>query len=55
MEIKSYLSNPRLKREGQQVALTQQQVEDYIRCANDPVYFRELYEGRDIGSRSCAN
>lgn len=43
MEIKSYLSNPRLKREGQQVALSQQQVEDYIRCANDPVYFLENY------------
>ena len=43
MEIKSYLSNPRLKREGQQVSLSQQQVEEYIRCANNPVYFIEHY------------
>lgn len=43
MEIKSYLSNPRLKREGQQVALSQEQLESYIKCANDPVYFLENY------------
>lgn len=43
MEIKSYLSNPRLKREGQQVALSQEQLESYIKCANDPTYFLENY------------
>jgi hypothetical protein len=43
MQIKSYLSNPRLKREGQQVSLTQEQLESYIKCANDPIYFLENY------------
>jgi len=41
--IKSYLSNPKLKREGQIINMTQHQVEEFIKCADDPIYFIEHY------------
>ena len=40
MSIKeTYRDNPKLKRVGVQVPFTQEQVQEYIRCAQDPVYF----------------
>lgn len=41
--IKNYLNNPRLKRVGQVVELTKEQVEEYIQCAQDPKYFIRTY------------
>ena len=38
-----YLGNPNLKPVGVQQQFTPEQVQEYIRCANDPVYFVEKY------------
>ena len=39
----SYRANPQLKREGIQIEFTQEQVEEYIKCASDPIYFIQNY------------
>ena len=41
MAIKStaYRDNPLLKKVGVSVNYTQEQVEEYVRCSKDPVYF----------------
>jgi hypothetical protein len=39
----SYRDNPLLKRAGVQVQYTQEQVDEYIKCANDPIYFAKHY------------
>jgi hypothetical protein len=39
----SYRDNPLLKKSGVQVQYTQEQVEEYIKCAKDPIYFAENY------------
>ena len=41
MAIKStaYRDNPLLKKTGVNVNYTQEQVEEYVRCSKDPVYF----------------
>jgi len=38
-----YLGNPRIKRAGVQMRFTQEQVLEYARCANDPIYFINKY------------
>ena len=38
-----YLGNPNLKPEGESVNFTKEQVEEYIKCARDPVYFIQKY------------
>jgi hypothetical protein len=38
-----YLGNPNLKSSGVDIQFTKEQVKEYIRCANDPVYFIENY------------
>ena len=38
-----YLGNPNLKPEGQSVNFTKEQIEEYIKCAKDPVYFIQKY------------
>lgn len=43
MILKNYLNNPRLKRAGQVVSLTQDQVDEYKKCALSPQYFIENY------------
>lgn len=43
MTLLTYLKNPRLKAAGVLVEYTQDQVEDYIKCSKDPVYFIEKY------------
>ena len=35
----SYRDNPLLKRVGVQVNFTQDQVDEYIKCSRDPIYF----------------
>ena len=39
----SYRDNPLLKRVGVTVSYTQEQVNEYIKCAKDPVYFAKTY------------
>lgn len=39
----TYRANPLLKREGIKIQFTQDQVEEYIKCAQDPVYFIQNY------------
>ena len=39
----SYRDNPLLKKIGVQVKYTQEQVQEYMKCAKDPVYFAEHY------------
>jgi len=43
MEIKKYLGNPKLKRTGMVLNLTEEQVTEFIKCSQDPVYFAEKY------------
>jgi len=38
-----YRDNPLLKRAGVEVSYTQEQVDEYIKCAKDPVYFAKTY------------
>ena len=42
-EMKSYLGNPLLKASNVKIPYTQEQVEEYIKCSNDPVYFIREY------------
>ncbi len=39
----AYLGNPNLKPERQDVAFTQEQVDEYVKCSVDPVYFMKNY------------
>jgi len=41
--IKNYLANPNLKRTNVVLDLTEDQVREYVRCAQDPIYFIENY------------
>jgi len=43
MTIQSYLGNPNLKRAGQKITFTKEQVEEYIKCRDDKIYFAEKY------------
>lgn len=43
MPAKSYLGNPNLKAAGVQLQFTKEQVEEYLKCAEDPVYFINTY------------
>lgn len=43
IEVKKYLGNPRIKRVGVVFNLNEYEVQEYIRCANDPNYFIENY------------
>lgn len=39
----SYLNNPKLKKAGVPVSITEEQLQEYIKCKNDPVYFAQNY------------
>jgi len=39
----SYRDNPLLKKAGVQIKYSQEQVEEFLKCAKDPVYFAEHY------------
>jgi len=41
--IKNYLGNPNLKKINMQLQLTEDQVREFVRCAQDPIYFIENY------------
>ena len=38
-----YLGNPLLKKANTQIEFTQEQVEEFINCKDDPVYFANNY------------
>lgn len=40
---KGYLGNINLKRKGTAVEFTPEMVQEYIKCANDPIYFSQKY------------
>lgn len=42
-KVKNYLGNPHLKRIGMTQQMTAEQVEEFIRCSQDPNYFIERY------------
>ena len=39
----NYLGNPNLKRSNVNINYTKEQLEEYIKCAKDPVYFIQQY------------
>jgi hypothetical protein len=43
MAIENYLGNKNLKKVGVPVEYTQEQVQEYIKCARDPIYFIRTY------------
>lgn len=42
-EDSSYLGNPKLRRSGTKHGWTKEQIEEFIKCSNDPIYFTEKY------------
>ena len=42
-KMKFYRNNPLLKGTGVQISYTQEQLEEYIKCKNDPIYFIKNY------------
>ena len=40
---KSYLGNPNLKGPGVSIEFTKEQIDEYVKCANDPIYFVKSY------------
>lgn len=38
-----YLGNPKLKGKDTKIEFTKEQVEEFIKCQNDPIYFIENY------------
>ena len=43
MTTKSYLGNSLLKASGVPLNFTKDEIEEYIKCADDPIYFIETY------------
>ena len=42
-QIKDFYLNPKIKRTNLQENYSKEQVEEYLRCSEDPVYFIEKY------------
>lgn len=42
-EITSYMANPNLKRAGVKIEWTPEQIKEYVKCSEDPVYFALNY------------
>ena len=43
MRTKQYLGNANLKAAGVQLNFTEHQIEEYVKCSNNPIYFIESY------------
>lgn len=43
MAVETYLGNQNLKRANVQLSYTQEQLEEYIKCSEDPIYFTKKY------------
>ena len=39
----AYKANPLLKQRGVEIAYTKKQIQEIIKCSNDPEYFLEQY------------
>ena len=39
----TYLGNPNLKKVNVEIPYTEEQLEEYVKCAKDPIYFIENY------------
>lgn len=42
-EIKGYLGNSNIKGKNAQIAFTPEMIEEYVKCAKNPIYFAEKY------------
>ena len=42
-KVSSYLGNPRLKKSSEQIAWTEEMVQEYLKCKNDIVYFVKTF------------
>jgi phage terminase large subunit-like protein len=42
-QIEHYLGNPNLKAAGVDIQFTQEQMGEYLKCAQDPIHFIEKY------------
>ena len=42
-DYRSYLGNVNLKRKGVTIEWTEEMVQEFIKCAKDPIYFAERY------------
>ena len=38
-----YLGNPNLKKANTQIEFTKEQIQEYLKCKEDPVYFAQNY------------
>nr|BCU99831.1 MAG: hypothetical protein CM15mV30_1290 [uncultured marine virus] len=43
MNNENYLGNPNLKKTNVAQEFTKEQIEEYVKCSKDPVYFVEKY------------
>jgi len=43
LRVKNYLGNPNLKKVNMPVSLTEEQIREYVKCAEDPIFFIERY------------
>ena len=43
LKLKHYLGNPHLKRVNMPMQLTEDQVREFIKCSQNPIYFIENY------------
>lgn len=41
--IETYLGNQNLKKQGVKISWTPEMIQEYVRCASDPIYFAENY------------
>ena len=38
-----YLGNPNLKKANTQIQFSAKQIEEFMKCKNDPLYFTQIY------------
>ena len=38
-----YLGNPNLKRQNVEIDYTEEQIQEYVKCRDDPIYFVKNY------------
>ena len=43
MSADFYLGNPNLKKVGTEIQFTKDQIQEYLKCKEDPVYFAKNY------------
>lgn len=43
IDYRSYLGNINLKRKGVTIEWTEEMVQEFVKCARDPIYFAEKY------------